>query len=640
MINIHPNLITAFRSRLTKASALFPENVSDSLVRYVLSKVAVAETYSKNDQMMELIDLLFGWAKRSSLSDEEVKPIIGQFVKTMKPVLDRTIQEDISTKLERKYPQKMPGRGTPATSPTTMTEMDIEEVPPSGKMANMLKEIPNKLLSLADAADNAGLTRETDKLAEVLPRLGLLKLAQYEGAQHYWMMNGRAFEKAWREKRKKKRTDDTAYHGDDPDHYKSANECWWETLEEYQKSLMGNHEEWLKKYASKPKKKDKETEKAMDGIGPSSTMSWAMQEKHREMEGEGKTPGEGVVKWLNEQNKKLAGLELTEKIARRIENGYSPGPAFYRSMDDMISGKYQIDLVRAIRTPVEAIKKAAINKGNIDLEKLADDNLVALADLGQNLKDLWTGVKGYTGWGGGHGGKWQTGPMVALVQEMRKHHPDVARFLNAVKTHGTPKDVFYKTLRPILEPYNKFLFEANKRGWDLSKYPDLKQLLVGKDPIDPATIQQFTQNFDTIMTDIGEDLALAVQKSKEKAVRPGETGQEDPEVQQATEVTPEMEATPEKEGPQQGRLEISETGVPTLPFGEEAVGQKPTYEVLQTQNQNLQKRVEELEGMVRQYMGVQPRQPRREQIVPQRGQESAGQPQAERPKWTPAPAKR
>jgi hypothetical protein len=198
-----------------------------------------------------------------------------------------------------------------------------------------------------------------------------------------------------------------------------------------------------------------------------------------------------------------------------MEKGSSPGVAFYESMDQMISGEYLDDVIGNISEAIINVKNASKAKGNKELSAQADDVLVSLAQVGDWLKNLWTGTKSYTGMGGGgSGGKWQTGPLVALVQEMRKNHPAVAQYLNAVKMHGSPKDVFEKSIRPVLNPYMAFLGEARKRGWDLKGYPDLRNLWANKEFIDPATIAQFTQNFDTVMTDLGEDLAIAIQKSK------------------------------------------------------------------------------------------------------------------------------
>lgn len=234
--------------------------------------------------------------------------------------------------------------------------------------------LADKLLDLADRADEIGMEEQADRVAGVVGKIGLLKLAQYEGFQHYWIMNGRAFEKAWRHKRKLKKTDDSKYHWGDPDYYKSAHECWWDTLEEYQDYLMGNHRKGLEAHASK---KDEETEESGMGGGSSQTMSKEMTEFHKKIKEEGKSEGEAWVKWLDEQSKKAAGLVLLEKIADKVEDGESPGVAFYEATEELSRGGY----VEDICSEIEDISKTVASKGDDRSTKLAAGVMDSLGDL-------------------------------------------------------------------------------------------------------------------------------------------------------------------------------------------------------------------------------------------------------------------
>lgn len=207
-----------------------------------------------------------------------------------------------------------------------------------------LTKLASNLVELADALDHVGETEKADRITTVLPKLRLLREAQYEGVNQYFLMNGRAFEKAWREKRRKKRSEDGTYHFEDPQWYRSANDCWWEVLEEYQEALMGNQEEMLARYA----KKNKEVEKSDMGGGGSQPMSKAMTDFHEKVKSKGTTEGQAWVEYLAEVSRRAENVVFMEKVAERMEAGSPPGVAFYEAMDYCLSGKYVHDILKEI----------------------------------------------------------------------------------------------------------------------------------------------------------------------------------------------------------------------------------------------------------------------------------------------------
>lgn len=240
------------------------------------------------------------------------------------------------------------------------------------KMDKELSEIVSGMLGLADAADAAGTPEVADAIAGVLPSMGLLKTAQYEGVQHYHLMNGRAFEKAWKEKRKKKPTDDSQYHfeNDGNDYYKSAHDCWWDVLEEYQDALMGNHEEWLKRYASSEPmsieayaKKKGEVEEGSGTASPGATMSKEMTDEAKKRQ-----DGKGVQEWLEEGGMPLPALRsaantiLINKIGEKVAAGEMVGVAFYEAMDYCLSGDYKKDIVSSAKSALELAAKSKDKK--------------------------------------------------------------------------------------------------------------------------------------------------------------------------------------------------------------------------------------------------------------------------------------
>lgn len=296
--------------------------------------------------------------------------------------------------------------------PTTKRPLDDE-----------LRKMASDLASLADAMDDAGMYDDADRIAFVLPRLGILKQAQYEGVQHYWLMNGRAFEKAWREKRKKKPTDDSEHHtGNEPDHYRSANDCWWEVLEEYQESLYGDHATFLGKYAKK-KDDDKEVEQGTT-VNPSQTMSKEMTDFHKRIKEKGLTEGQGWVEWLASQNKKQAADQiLFQKIAENLEAGSSPGVAFYEALDFCLNDGYVSEITGEIRDIVadasssdaEKVRrlaqdlsrpflvKSAAGFGDTPVWDVLKAPFEAPAEIGEvGLGNWWDRLKGmFSGQGGG-----------------------------------------------------------------------------------------------------------------------------------------------------------------------------------------------------------------------------------------------
>lgn len=106
--------------------------------------------------------------------------------------------------------------------------------------------IAKKLADLADAADIAMMTKEADSISALLPSFGILKKAQYEGFYNHFIANGRAFEKACKQK---------------IDSGKTPQEAWLEVLEEYQDAVLTDKTDFIKKYASI--ESDKQTNKVI-----------------------------------------------------------------------------------------------------------------------------------------------------------------------------------------------------------------------------------------------------------------------------------------------------------------------------------------------------------------------------------------
>ena len=240
----------------------------------------------------------------------------------------------------------------------------------SNKVSVTAAETIGRLLELADKADEAGLAKHADAIAALLPSMRIMRAAQYEGFQNYWVANGRAFEKSyWQKRQKKKLSDGEPKTAED---YNSAHEAWFDTLEEYQKGLLGNQEDILSKFASKEDDKE-EVEEASGTTSPGSTMSQAMTDRYNKIKekakSEGKTEGQEISEWLSDH--KEASRILLLKIAERMACGTKPGVAFYESMDEFVSGQWVKKAEAQIKQVMADLKKDAAEAGNESLAKQA-----------------------------------------------------------------------------------------------------------------------------------------------------------------------------------------------------------------------------------------------------------------------------
>jgi len=189
------------------------------------------------------------------------------------------------------------------------------------------------VLEIADLADEAGMLKEADTLASVLPALRTVKVAQYEGFQNYWIANGRAFEMAYKQKRSKGKTK--------VEDFRSPHEVWWEILEEYQNSLLSNQGDFISRYAGKDYSN---LDKAASEI-------------------------------------------LLEKINTKVEKGASPGVALYESIDELSNGEHSQIVAKRFSEALSIITQAAKK----------DNNEALLAKVDAIIKEagMWDTIKSF-----------------------------------------------------------------------------------------------------------------------------------------------------------------------------------------------------------------------------------------------------
>jgi hypothetical protein len=100
----------------------------------------------------------------------------------------------------------------------------------------VIEQLIQSILGMADVADDHGMCEEADALTALLSDVKMMKAAQYEGAQNYWIANGRAFELSFKQRYESQKEDKKSFH-----------EAWMATLQDYMDSLLGPQTEYIGK---------------------------------------------------------------------------------------------------------------------------------------------------------------------------------------------------------------------------------------------------------------------------------------------------------------------------------------------------------------------------------------------------------
>lgn len=371
-----------------------------------------------------------------------------------------------------------------------------------------LNEISGILLDVAARADAEGFCKEADAIASVLPSLKIMKAAQYEGFHHYWIHNGRAFEKAFVEKMRGKGKHFDLYDA------KSAQDTWFEVLEEYQDGLMGNEADFISKYASKAK----EVEEAACSGGSSggTTMSKEMTEFRKKLKNkadeEGVSEGRAISEWLD--NHKAACDLLMKKVAAKVEKGEPAGVAFYSAMDEFSSGQWLNEALASIRSALDGVRMAAIAAREKDPTRTeALDGLEKKAGAG----DWWDKAKD---WYSGNF-EYQNAPTFKAIQEARKIVPGVERQVNKfiqMVGGGAALDPAHlqSAAAPLLKPVKTFFDSMMAAGMAPPAFPDPTDSRYHnqQNKIDASGFGQWLGDFKKSLQLMNPQVALQVEKSR------------------------------------------------------------------------------------------------------------------------------
>lgn len=455
------------------------------------------------ERLSQLRELLGGFLQETKLSQNPqalqwVEKVIG----SMKPALEVSLrgQQSLQERLEQGVPQidkSIPGAQPQDVGPEHLEDPNAPPsvVPKDHKLSPARKQQPlftqrpaakeewsiektametasydgliDALLEIADIADAAGLLKEADKVAAILPAIRTVKIAQYEGFQNYWIANGRAFEMAYKQKRSKGKTD--------VDKFRSPHEVWWEILEEYQKSLLSNQADFISKYASKEY----------------STLDRA------------------------------AASILMKRINANVENGSSPGVAFYEAIDELASGKHAEIVADSVKATLENIAEAAKQAGNDKLAAKAEALLKKagwLGDIGRNLIQKIPGMKDF--------GRPTINLVTNAIGQLKTIVPELVNLQASTAASPTPVSIaeFERIIQPVIPTLEEFFNRAK-----LTKvirrdiYPDPAMVEEG-DAIEPKRLAQYinylTQAEVWMKPDIAQKIDEQIYAAKWKGIGP------------------------------------------------------------------------------------------------------------------------
>jgi hypothetical protein len=419
------------------------------------------------ERLQMLRETLSQFLQENNLSgDRNALGLIDRVVGAIRPALQHSLIGEQSTWQRMQQVPKVPKPGTPQApgmpannanpEPNSQSIHDMFHDPQSVRAS--IDSIVRIAVSLADKADEAGLHDKADAISSILPTLGLIKMAQHEHIEHYWVANGRAFEKAFREKVKSNKT---------------PHEAWFAVLEEYQDSLLTDQNDFLDKYASR-------------------------------------------------KGDKTAGKVLLAKITDNIEAGSPPGVAFYEAIDDFVTGKYAARALASLKSAardLQSCDSGPLQQSAAEAEiKIAGiwDSMKSMLGFGGGMGSSWSDPAG--SWAEKSLIPYVNGgPVVSEFQKIRHQWENSARpWLTGVAPHQAQitRMEYSKHMQSMLSSLEKVVGMARKAGFDL-KVPHApavemagNQVIVNK-----AELARFTQElFQDLRPFMDDQLALAIQK--------------------------------------------------------------------------------------------------------------------------------
>jgi len=306
-------------------------------------------------------------------------------------------------------------------------------------------DLASKLVEFGDLADDNGLGECADKVAALMPRLAILRVAQYEGFTNYWIANGRAFERAYKEKASKPGA--------------SPHEAWWAVLEEFQDSLGGNQSKFNEKYALK-------------------------------------------------NSDDYTSRHLVEAIVNRVEQHGSPSVAFYQAVHDVSTGKTLIEAANELSIVLsEAKKDKRLTKAADELESALDLAIrtAGVADwmgrgvnwLGKAFDPIAEQVDRFNMGAMGTGG-----PIVDAALKIRQQAAKIHEIIKWARTGDTTKtgldDFGISMLGPIKKDIDNLAWFAKNADITIPNYDALCSHLVNGRGLTAGNVEEFAATFSAV----------------------------------------------------------------------------------------------------------------------------------------------
>jgi hypothetical protein len=446
-----------------------------------MSNPNVADDEVVHERLEMLRETMTQFLQENNLGgDRNALGIVEKVLNDIKPSLQQSLvgQESTWQRMQQVPSMHKQTPNSPQTQRSLTNPVNPELTPEH--QHDMLKEpsiragaegVIKVAMDLADAADAAGMHDKADAIASVLPTLALVRTVLAERIENYWFANGRAFEKAYREKIKSNKT---------------PTDAWFAVLDEYQESLLTDQHDFVNKYAG-----------------------------------------------YAAADKKPAKV-LMARISDRLEAGSAPGVAFYEAMDEFVTGRYAAEAlarVKKIAVDLKSSESEEVRKSAADAEtKIAGfwDSMKSMLGFGGGMGSSWSDP------GGSWMDKTlmpyaNGGPVVAEFQKIRHQWENTVRpWLTGVAPHQAQvtRMEYNKYMKSMLSSLDKAVSMAQKAGFNIQvPQPPAVEMAGRQVIVNKNDLARFTQElFEDLRPFMDDQLALAIQNK---------TQQRDPKAEKA-----------------------------------------------------------------------------------------------------------
>jgi hypothetical protein len=416
----------------------------------------------------------------------------------------------------------------------------------------VLEKLMQSLLGMADVADEQGLREEADTLSALIPDVKMMKAAQYEGFQNYWIANSRAFELSFKQRLEAQKEDKKSYQ-----------RAWMETLQDYMDSLLGPQTEFIGKHLKTAqyegfqnywlmnsrafelafkKKLEAQSEKEKSFF-----KAWMeVLEDYQDCEDRQEFLQDALKKTASKSENDMAMVVLAEAdrkkvtladlycewadfhktalsgmlvlAAKKIEGGQLPAVAVYEALDYFSSGSHSRNTIRKIQSCANKIEEKLLKSAGF-----MDELRKMWWGWKSSISDVWDKITFQSGVGSSFLNK-----INAMGNWFKKQYDN----LKAQVSAGGVIDpaTLNHEIAPYIEELRSFVQLANSTGSASRVAGDFPELFVGGavnlDYYDPDIKGVGEQQFDAYMSKVAAILkqVTASAKQYDKAAKEGIVG--------------------------------------------------------------------------------------------------------------------